>query len=267
MSVTIGGVTHTVCSLFGIDVGGAAIEPPYEAVLAGAQALGIERCERVLLYAPDAIGVHLCQAFPQVIAPVQDEAPVVVSMRSVVPPVTPVCFSTMFTGIPPSAHGVKKYEKPILRCETLFDRLLAAGKRVAIVAVNDSSIDRLFRDRNIDYFSERYDREVTETTLGLMAADQHDFILAYHQEYDDALHRTTPFEPEAIDAMARHVASFLRLASAFHESWSSRNRTIGFVPDHGGHVDPATGQGTHGLDVPEDMEVQHFYGVFRGLSG
>jgi predicted AlkP superfamily pyrophosphatase or phosphodiesterase len=170
----------------------------------------------------------------------------------------------MFTGQPPAVHGIRKYEKPVLRSETLFDRLIRAGKKVAIVTVQDSSIDRLFRDRAIDYFPELYDPEVTATTLRLIKANSHDFVLAYHQEYDDTLHRTTPRAPEAVEAMQRHVASFVQLARAVEESWGACHRLIGFVPDHGGHIDPDAGTGTHGIDTPEDMDVQHFYGVFRG---
>jgi hypothetical protein len=172
----------------------------------------------------------------------------------------------MFTGQSPAVHGIQKYEKPVLRCETVFDRLVRAGKRVAIVAVQDSSIDRLFRERSLDYFSERYDQEVTETTLQLVTANEHDFVLAYHQEYDDILHRSTPRAPEAIEAMRRHVASFIRLAQAVEAAWRTRDRLLGFVPDHGGHIDPDTGKGTHGVDTAEDMDAQHFYGVFRGRA-
>ena len=261
---TIAGVTRTVCTLVGIEEGLDALEEPFQPVVAKARALGIERCERVLLYAPDAIGFHLCTAFPDVVQPVARAASIVVRMKSVVPPVTPVCFSSMFTGQPPAVHGIRKYEKPVLRSETLFDRLIRAGRRVAIVAVQDSSIDRLFRDRSLDYFPERYDPEVTETALRLISANGHDFVLAYHQEYDDALHRTSPRAPEAIEAMQRHVTSFLRLAGAVEQSWGASHRLVGFVPDHGGHIDPDTGSGTHGIDSPEDMDVQHFYGVFRG---
>lgn len=264
--MTIGGVAQTVCTLFGIADSAARLEDSFAPVVAKARSLGIERCERVLLYAPDAVGFHLCQAFPEIIAPVAKKASIVVRMKSVVPPVTPVCFSTMFTGQPPAVHGIRKYEKPVLRCETLFDRLIAAGKRIAIVAVQDSSIDRLFRDRSLDYFSERYDPDVTETTLQIVTANRHDFVLAYHQEYDDTLHRTTPRSEEAIEAMQRHVASFVRLAEAVEQSWGAQDRMLGFVPDRGGHIDPETGRGTHGMDTPEDMDVQHFYGVFRGRA-
>ena len=46
----------------------------------------------------------------------------------------------------------KKYDKPVLRCETIFDSLVNAGKKVAIVAVRNSSIDSIFRERTIDYY-------------------------------------------------------------------------------------------------------------------
>jgi len=260
---TIGGVTKTVCDLFGIECDDGSPEASFPAVVESARALGIDRCERVLLYAPDAIGLHLCAAFPEVIHPVDQEAPIVVRVQSVIPPVTPVCFATMFTGQPPSVHGIRRYEKPVLRSRTLFDRLIEAGKRVAVVAVSQSSIDRMFCDRALDYFSEKYDPEVTERTLRLLESDRHDFILAYHQEYDDTLHRTGPRAEEAIMAMQRHVDSFVLLAQAVERSWGTHHRMLGFVPDHGGHVDPVTGKGTHGADTPEDMDVQHFFGVFR----
>ena len=262
---TIGGVTRTVCSLFGIDCADESVEGSFPPVVDRASALGIARCERILLYAPDAVGHHLCAAFPEIIGPVERRAPISVSLRSVVPPVTPVCFGTMFTGQPPSRHGIKTYEKPVLRCETLFDRLLAAGRSAAIVAVQDSSIDRIFRERAIDYYSETYDSEVTQRALGLLEADRHDFILVYHQEYDDMLHKTRPRAAEAIDAMRRHVDSFVELVEATDRFWGVYDRMLGFVPDHGGHIDPGNGRGTHGIDIPEDMDVRHFYGVCRGV--
>jgi hypothetical protein len=258
---TIASVTGTVCQLFRIDAAGIA--PPLSPVIDRANELGLDRCERVLLYAPDAVGLQVCEAFPEVLQAVAREAPTVVRLRSAVPPVTPVCFATMFTGTPPSSHGIRTYEKPVLRCETLFDRLASGGKSVAIVAVRDSSIDRIFRGRAVDYFSEAYDPEVTERTLQLLEEDRHDFVLAYHQEYDDTLHRTTPRSAEAVEALKHHVHAFVRLARAAGELWAPYHRVLGFVPDHGAHVDPHTGKGTHGLDIPEDMDVQHFYGVFR----
>jgi hypothetical protein len=266
MQQTIGGVTATVCNLFGIECAEGGLEAPFPRVLEMARTAGIHRCDRALLYAPDAVGRHPCAASPGVIGPIGEQAPAVVQVKAVVPPITPVCFATMFTGQPPSSHGIRRSERPVLRCRTLFDRLVEAGKRVAIVAVQGSSIDLIFRNRALDYFSEPYDPEVTARTLRLLEADSHDLVLAYHQEYDDTLHRTAPNAVEAIEAMRRHVSSFLQLAGAVEKCWGGYDRLLGFVPDHGCHVDPSTGRGTHGVDIPEDMDVQHFYGVFRGAA-
>ena len=113
-----------------------------------------------------------------------------VELRSMTPPKTPVCFASMFTGAPPEVHGIRKYERPVLTCDTLFDALARAGKRAAIVAVRDCSMDIIFRSRPIDYFTEDYDPQVTERALELVRDGNHDFIVAYNQEYDDTLHRT-----------------------------------------------------------------------------
>ena len=34
-----------------------------------------------------------------------------------------------------------------------------------------------------------------------------------------------------------------------------------FCPDHGGH--DSEGRGTHGEDIPDDMEIVHFLGLFN----
>jgi hypothetical protein len=129
------------------------------------------------------------------------------------------------------------------------------------VAVKNSSIDLIFRKRKIDYFSETYDEEVVERTLNLIAADQHDFILAYQQEYDDKMHATVPRSPEALRAMANHVRNFDRVARAARDRWAITPHVVAFVADHGTHIDPSTGRGTHGSDMPDDLEVRHFWGV------
>jgi hypothetical protein len=172
----------------------------------------------------------------------------------------------MFTGADPQVHGVKWPDRPVLTCDTLFDALIRAGKKPAIVAVAGSSIDRLFRNRSMDYFSEPYDPQVTDRVLSLLHDDRHDFIVAYHQEYDDALHRTTPHSDEAVRALQHHLDSFARLAAAVHSCWASYHRLILFAPDHGGHLDPDTGKGTHGLDIPEDMLVRHAFALARAQN-
>lgn len=263
MPPTIAAVTPTVCALLGIEPPRLSSEPPLPRITC---ATPIERC---LIYAPDALGMHLWRRCPELAAEVEHHAPLRVELESVLPSVTPVCFASMFTGAPPARHGIQTYVKPQLLADTLFDALLRAGKRVAIVTVHHSSIDIIFRGRALDHFSEDYDPQVTQRTLELLERDEHDFILAYHQEYDDLLHKTEPFSERCIAAMRRHVAAFAQLAQAADKAWggssadqrAARRYALAFCPDHGAHLDPRTSHGTHGSNLPEDMELAHWWRV------
>ena len=185
----VASVTSTVCDLFGIPRPADCVAPPFSEVAAFAARRTVTKA---LVFAADAIGAHLVRSYAEAFEPVARHAPTSVEACAVMPSVTPVCFASMFTGAPPDTHGIRKSERPTLTCDTLFDALSRAGRRVAIVAVENSSIDLIFRSRRIDYFTETYDEEVVERTLNLVAADQHDFILAYQQEYDDKMHATVP---------------------------------------------------------------------------
>jgi hypothetical protein len=265
---SIASITPNVCRLFGVGNPSLVEEPAVNAVVEHASGvLGDMPLERCLIYCPDALGDQIWSKSAEHVATIVACAALQLHVSSVVPPKTPVCFASVFTGAPPQRHGIRKYERPVLTCDTLFDALLRAEKRVAIVAVRDSSIDLLFRGRRIDYFSETYDREVTERALAVIAADTHHLVVVYHQEYDDLLHKTHPHSDVCMQAVAHHVQSFEILARAAQRGWSAHNRAIIFAPDHGAHTDPATGKGDHGLDVPEDMSLRHWYGIWRGFPG
>jgi hypothetical protein len=261
---SIRSVTPTLCSLLGIPNPALCTESPLAEVLLYSQTeLISEKIEKCLVFAPDAIGNHLYIKYQSLFGELLRLAPINVNLQSVVPPKTPVCFASMFSGATPEQHGIRQYEKPVLKCDTLFDSLIRAGKRVAIVAVENSSIDRIFRDRKIDYFSENYDLAVLERVFLLMKSDKHDFILAYNQEYDDVMHATGPFSNEAIQAAKNNISGFIRLSMDFDEYWGLYNRVIVFSPDHGAHLNYSDGKGTHGDDIPEDMEIIHYYGIRR----
>jgi len=228
---------------------------PLEPVLA----LGLAGVERVLVYAPDALGRVFLDNRPELKKRLVAASDVQVELRAMFPPKTPVCFASMFTGAPPEVHGIRKYERPILTCDTLFDALARAGKRAAIVAVEDCSMDIVFRTRAIDCFSQDNDAQATELALELVRAGEHDFIVAYNQEYDDTLHRTRHDGPEALAAAGRHVETFVRLWQAVEEHWAGHARALLFTPDHGAHYDAVKGKGDHGEEIPEDMDVLHFW--------
>jgi hypothetical protein len=262
LGINISSVTTTICRLMDIEPPSVCQAPVLEPVLALAPA----RVDRVLVYAADAIGRIFLENHPDLKKRLVAASDVQVELRSMTPPKTPVCFASMFTGAPSEVHGIRKYERPVLTCDTLFDALARAGKRAAIVAVKDCSMDIIFRNRAIDYFTEEDDAAVLARTLSLLADDRYDFIVSYNQEYDDTLHRTRHDGPEALGAAARHVETFVRLSQATEEHWAGRNRALLFVSDHGAHYDAAKGRSDHCDDIPEDMDVLHFWRL-RAAAG
>lgn len=229
--------------------------PPLEPVLA----LTPSKVERVLVYGADAIGRMFLDKHPDLKQRLLATSDVSVELRSMFPPKTPVCFASIFTGAPPEVHGIRKYERPVLTCDTLFDALARGGKRAAIVAVKDCSMDIIFRNRPIDYFTEEDDAAVLERTLSLLREDRYDFIVSYNQQYDDVLHKTGPESPEAVAASGRHIETFVRLGQATEQHWQGHNRALLLVSDHGGHDTSGERKGDHGEDIPEDMDVLHFW--------
>jgi hypothetical protein len=259
---TIASVAPTLCGLCGVHVPFDGSAPPLATVLDRAHdALGGRTVCRCLVFAPDALGDQLRAARPDLFERVAAVAPLAVPLRSIDPPWTPVCFASMFTGAGPERHGIRTYEKPVLSIDTVFDAFARAGRRVAIVAVQDSSIDRIFRGRALDYFSEKYDPWVTEKALSLVAADRHGLIVAYHQEYDDVMHATGPLAPRALRGARNSIEAFTDLAAAFESAWARHPRALVFAPDHGAHPDPSTGGGAHGTAADADMDLTHFWAV------
>jgi hypothetical protein len=264
---TIQSLTPTVCDLFGIKHPAQCSSVALPAVAAAARVtFGARAAKRVLVFAPDAIGNHLRTRLPDHFAPVLAAKPIEVPLLSVTPSMTPVCFASMFSGAPPSVHGIQKYAKPVLTCDTLFDAAARAGLRVAIVAVADSSIDMIFRNRSVEYFSLKYDCWVTEKALQLMREDRHELIIAYHQEYDDVMHAAGPFARRALRGASNAFAAFTELSEAMDVSWAGWDRALVVSPDHGAHELPDGAGGSHGTSMPEDMEVWHFYSLKAGLS-
>ena len=255
----IDSVTPTVCDLMKINPPKGASAKSIKEILEAAKG---KQIEKIMLFAPDAIGEWLFQRHIDEFAPVIKEAPIQIPVRSMTPSYTPVCYGSMFTGMKPQEHGITKYMKPVLKVETIFDAASKAGKKVALVAVKDCSIDLIFRERKIDYYTEKYDPEVNQRVLELLEKHDYDLIVAYNQEYDDLMHDSTPTDPEAIEAFRRHLKAFKKLADAFNKRYQDRNRVIAFLPDHGTHIDPETGKGSHGTESPDDMEVRHFWGVY-----
>jgi hypothetical protein len=224
--------------------------------------LGEQKVDRILVYNPDCIGLWHYQKYTDLFIPVLVNTQLTVPMATVSPAWTPVCFGSMYTGVLPTVHGIMKYEKPVIKTDSFFDSLPRAGKKVANVAVEHSSMAMIYLERPIDYHIMSYDNQVIDEALKLIAEDKHDAITVYNQEYDDMIHRTTPESTVAINAIRHHVEAFMKLVEAVKKNWKGHDTLIVFAPDHGNHYD-WDGHGNHGEFREEDVNINHYYRIIR----
>ena len=166
----------------------------------------------------------------------------------------------LWTGAYPETHGIRKYEKPVIKIDTLFDALIRAGKTCAIIADTNCSMGKIFLERDMDYFLFETIAEINEKAAELIAQDEYDFIAVYNGNYDSTMHKTGPESAESIAQLKDNVASFDRLVRMVKECWKSHNTLYAFAMDHGCHeIDGSCG--AHGLDMPEDLNILHLYGL------
>lgn len=224
---------------------------------------GIKQAKKVLIYNPDAVGMWLFQKYTEWFAPVLKHTQLGVPVCTVLPSVTPVCFGTMYTGVEPDVHGITRYEKKVLEQESLFDILSATDKKTAIVAVENSSMAIIYQNRNIDYYIMPYDEEVNLKAEILIKENNYDVIIVYNQEYDDMMHRTWPESQDSLQALRHHIDTFDRLCTACKKSWADQDSLVCWATDHGIHTNDQ-GHGTHGSDLEDDLNVMHFFGVWKG---
>lgn len=246
----------------------AGVTPPEQAAPASASLLGELRerygdftADRLMIYNPDAIGDWVMDKYADKLTKSFDYAPVRHRFRTVFPPKTPICFASMYTGAQPETHGILKYEKPVVTIDTIFDAFIRAGKKPCIVSVKNQSMDRIFRGRDMDYFSEKYDDEVVDRAIELIKADKYDLLCVYNERYDDAIHVTHPKSRKARHAIDCYETNFGRLVQAVRKEWSGHDTLVGFCPDHGVHRMPI-GLGNHGKNIPEDINISHLFGFY-----
>jgi len=259
-SLPITSCTRTVCDVMGVPCGEGPA-PANEAVKALCQkAFSGRKADRALLYNPDAIALWLYQNYTHLFTDAMVSSQLAVPMLSVMPSVTPVCFGSMYTGLTPDEHGIKKYVKPVLTVDTIFDHFIRAGKKCAIVSTTGDSMSLIFLNRQMDYFIYDTVEEINLKALELIKQDQYDLLVVYNANYDGTMHKTGPEAPAAMEALKDNIWTYRRLVEAVGEHWKDHDVVYGFMPDHGCHqIDKSAG--SHGLDMEEDMNVIHFYGA------
>ncbi|MBP3606044.1 MAG: alkaline phosphatase family protein [Clostridia bacterium] len=257
----------TLCAVLAYAMG---VEPPREAAERNAdlaayidRAFSGEKADRVVMYNPDAIGQWIYEKYPYLCRAMEKHAELKLPLRSVMPSVTPVCFGTMYTGAQPEVHGIRKYEKPVITIDTLFDALIRAGKRCVLITYGDASLGRIFLEREMDYFHFELGREedCNAKAVEVILKDAYDFIVIYNGNYDGVMHKFGPESREALGELRANCHFYGMLCAMIETHYKHHNTLVGFAMDHGCHeIDGDCG--SHGLDMEEDLNILHTYKAF-----
>jgi len=216
--------------------------------------------DRAVLYHADAVGMYIWQKYTDLFAPVYANTSMAIPFESTVESVTPVAHASMYTGLDPAGHGIQTYVRPVLQCDTLYDQLIKAGKKVAIVAQTDSTFMHIFNDRAMDYYDEANATAIQERALELLAQDKYDVVSIHSCDYDTAAHHYGPESKEALNVLSLEAEGFDRIAKVM-KTFEGRHRVLlSYSPDHGQHL-TAGGTGSHGSKMLEDMNILHFFGT------
>ena len=222
-----------------------------------------KKADRIVMFNPDAIAQWVYQKYPKLLEEVTQICDVHLSLRSVMPSVTPVCFGSMYTGAEPSIHGIQSYIKPVIRIDTIFDSLIRAGKKPAIIVTEGDSLSKIYLERNMDYFIYPTVEEVNAKAVELILEDKYDFIVIYNGNYDATMHKFGPESIEALSELKANARTFGIISTLIKNHWKNHNTLLGFAMDHGCHEIDG-GCGSHGLDMEEDLNICHLYKVFKG---
>lgn len=222
---------------------------------------GGKKADRIFMYNPDAVAQWIYEKYPDWFKGIERHIELELPLCTVMPSVTPVCFATMYTGAQPAVHGIQKYEKPVLTIDTIFDALIRAGKKVAILAAKNCSVGNIFLNRDLDYFLFSSCEEVNAKAAEIIMKGQHDFVVVYNGNYDAAMHKNGPESAAALSELRANVRTFGMFSDMIANNWGAHNTLVGFAMDHGCHeIDDNCG--SHGLDMPEDLNIVHLYKAY-----
>lgn len=251
-------ICAALCYAMGIEAPACAASASPELCAYVDEKLAGQKADRILMYNPDAVAQWVQEKYPQLMKEVPARTEIALPLTSVMPSVTPVCFGTMYTGAQPEVHGIRKYEKPVIRIDSIFDALIRNGKRCAIVADTNCSMGKIYLEREMDYFLYETIDEINAKAAELIMADEYDFIAVYNGNYDSFMHKFGPESIEALGELRANSHAFAELSVLVDRYWSKHNTLVGFAMDHGCHEIDG-GCGSHGLDMDEDLHIMHHF--------
>ena len=225
------------------------------------KALGGKKADRIFMYNPDAIAQWVYEKYPQLMKEAVAGTSLAVPFRTVMPSVTPVCFGTMYTGTQPEVHGIRSYTKPVITVDSLFDAVIRAGKKAAIVSTEGCSMSKIYLERQMDYYVLPNESEANAKGAELILGDKHDLICVYNGNYDSMMHKFGPESKEALAELRCNSEAFAMFGALIRENWKKHDTLVGFAMDHGCHEIDG-GSGSHGLDMPEDLNIVHLYQAY-----
>jgi len=250
-----------LCYAMGIDAPANAAAPSPELMAYVDKAFDGRKADRIVMYNPDAIAQWIYCKYPQLLKEMIARTDMELPFQCVMPSVTPVCFGTMYTGAQPEVHGIRKYEKPVIRIDTIFDALIRAGKKPVIVCTGGDSLSKIYLERDMDYYFYPTVEEVNAKAAELILADQYDFIVIYNGNYDTLMHKYGPEGVEALGELRCNSEAYAMFDALIRNHWEKHNTLIGFAMDHGCHeIDGSCG--SHGLDMEEDLNIVHRYKAY-----
>ena len=220
-----------------------------------------KKADRIFMYNPDAIAEWVYRKYPALMKEAIKRTELEVPFCAVMPSVTPVCFGTMYTGAQPDVHGIQKYEKPVIKLESIFDVLIRAGRKPVIIAETNSSMSKIYLERDMDYFICANVNEINAMAADVIKRDEHDFILVYNGNYDSTMHKMGPESTVSLGELRANVRTFAMFSELISKYWKNHNTLVGFAMDHGCHEIDG-GCGSHGLDMDEDLNIMHFYKAY-----
>lgn len=260
--ISLDTIAAALCYALGIEPPACAAAPNETLVSYVDEMLQGEKCDRILMYNPDAIAQWIYRKYPALMQEAAARTDIEIPLRTVMPSVTPVCFGTMYTGAQPEVHGIRKYEKPVIRIDTVFDAVIRAGKKAAIVADSECSMGKIFLEREMDYYIYDTLEEVNAKAAELILADRYDLLAVYNGNYDHWMHKFSPEGIEALSELRCNSEMFAELSVLAERHWQQHNTLLGFAMDHGCHeIDGKCG--AHGLDMPEDLNIVHLYKILK----
>ena len=257
-SLSITGVARTITDVMGIEAPKHAKASINILNNLSKRKFNNQTIDRVFIYNPDAIAMWLIQKYTSLFEEAIVVSDIQIPVLSVMPTVTPVCFASMYTGAMPDVHGIQTYEKPVIKTDTIFDALIRAGKKPAVVSTLNDSMSCIFLEREMDYFICDTPDECNKKSLELIKEDKHDLIVLYNGNYDIVMHRTGTESMESLNELKSNVKTYYDMIKQIEKHWSTHRTMVGFCPDHGCH-DIDRSLGSHGLEMFEDMNIIHFY--------